>query len=91
MKKIAEKVAVVAQICITLVFVITTLLYMFNIIPENSALANNGVLGVLVGILAIVYLGLSAYIIYVNFAASAASLRQRKRHSRLGKSGKKYR
>lgn len=70
MKKIAEKVAIVAQICITLVFVITTLLYMFNIIPENSALANNGVPGVLVGILAVVYLGLSAYILYVNFAAT---------------------
>lgn len=68
MRRIAEKVAIVAQICITLVFVITTLLYLFNIIPENVALSNNGVLGTLIGILAIVYLLLSGYIVYVNFS-----------------------
>ncbi len=70
MRKIAEKVSIVAQICITAVFVITTLLYLFNVIPENAALSNNGVLGTLVAILAVLYGLLSAYIIYVNFADS---------------------
>ena len=71
MRKIAEKVAIIAQICITFVFVVTTLLYLFNIIPENTALSNNGVLGTLIGVLAIVYLLLSGYIIYVNFSENA--------------------
>ena len=68
MRKITEKVAIIAQICITLVFVITTLLYIFNVIPENTALSNNGVLATLIAILAVVYLLLSAYIVYVNFS-----------------------
>ena len=75
MRKITEKVAIIAQICITLVFVITTLLYLFNVIPESAALANNGVLATLIAILAIVYGLLSAYIIYVNFS-EAENLRQ---------------
>lgn len=72
MRKIAEKVSVVAQICITLVFVITTLLYMFNVIPENSTLSNNGILATLVAILAVVYLLLSGYLVYVNFSEREA-------------------
>ncbi len=68
MRKIAEKVAIIAQIIITFVFVTTTLLYLFNVIPENTALANNGVLATLIAVLAIVYLLLSGYIIYVNFS-----------------------
>lgn len=68
MRKIAEKVSIIAQICITFVFVVTTLLYLFNVIPENTALSNNGVLGTLVAILAVVYVLLSAYIVYVNFS-----------------------
>lgn len=74
MRKIAEKVATVAQVCITFVFVLTTLLYIFNIIPENAAL-NNGVLGTLIGILAVVYLLLSGYIVYANFSENE-TLRQ---------------
>lgn len=75
MRRIAEKVAIVAQICITLVFVVTTLLYLFNVIPENNALSNNGVLGTLIGILAVVYLLLSGYIVYENFSETE-NLRQ---------------
>lgn len=75
MRKIAEKVAIVAQIIITFVFVTTTLLYLFNVIPENTALSNNGVLATLIAILAAVYLLLSGYIIYVNFSESE-TLRQ---------------
>ncbi len=69
MRKTAEKVAIVAQICITLVFVVTTLLYISNLIPQNNnLLADNGILATLVIILAAVYAGLSVYIIYVNFS-----------------------
>ncbi len=68
MKKIAEKVAIVAQISIALIFAITTLLYMFNVIPENVAFSNNGVLGVLIWVLAIIFLVLSGFIVYVNFS-----------------------
>lgn len=75
MRKITEKVAIIAQICITLVFVITTILYMSNVIPESAALANNGMIATLITVLAIVYGLLSAYIIYVNFS-EAENLRQ---------------
>ena len=75
MRKITEKVAIVAQICITLVFVITTLLYISNVIPEREALANNGMMATLIIILAAVYLLLSIYLLYVNFSESEA-LRQ---------------
>lgn len=68
MRRISEKVAIIAQICITAVFVITTLLYIANVIPESAALANNGMLATLIVILAIVYGLLSAYLIYANFS-----------------------
>lgn len=68
MRRLAEKVALVAQICITLVFVVTTLLYMSNVIPENTALANNGILATLIIILSIIYGLLSVYLVYMNFS-----------------------
>ena len=71
MKKIAEKVAIVAQICITLVFVLTTVLYMSNVIPQQENWQENGVLNVLMIILAVVYLAISAFILYVNFSENA--------------------
>ena len=75
MRKITEKVAIVAQICITLVFVITTLLYIANIIPERQAFANNGMIATLIVVLSILYLLLSVYLLYVNFSEREA-LRQ---------------
>ena len=68
MKKMAEKVALIALIVITLIFVITTMLYMSNIIPQAESWLDNGVLSVLMLILALAYLGLSAYLLYVNFS-----------------------
>ena len=68
MRKITEKVSIIAQICITLVFVITTLLYVSNVIPESQALANNGMIATLIIILAIVYALLSVYLLYLNFS-----------------------
>ena len=71
MKRIAEKVAIVAQICITLVFVLTTVLYMSNAIPQQENWQANGVLNILMIILAVAYLAISAFILYVNFSESA--------------------
>ena len=68
MKKITEKIAIVAQICITLIFVVTTLLYITGVIPYNEGFIDNGVFVTLLIILAITYGLLSAYIIYVNFS-----------------------
>lgn len=76
MRKLAEKIIIVAQICITLVFAVTTLINLSNVFyDEGSAyntanIQNNGVLASLMAVLFIVYLGLSAYLIYVNFSES---------------------
>lgn len=75
MRKVTEKIAIVAQICITLIFVVTTLLYITGVIPYNEGLIDNGVFVTLLIILAITYGLLSAYIIYVNFSEYEA-LRQ---------------
>ena len=75
MRKITEKIAIVAQICITLIFVVTTLLYIMGAIPYNEGIIDNGVFVTLLIILAITYGLLSAYIIYVNFSEYEA-LRQ---------------
>ena len=66
MRKLAEKVAIVAQICITMVFAITTLLDLSTVMPEGETIYDNGVLKTLIIVLFTVYLGLSAYILYVN-------------------------
>ena len=71
MKRVAEKVAIVAQICITLVFVLTTVLYMSNVIPQQENWNANGVLNVLMIILAVAYLAISAFILYLNFCENA--------------------
>ena len=68
MRKITEKVAIVAQICITLVFVITALLCMSNAVEDREILTNNGMLAPLIIILAVLYAGLSAYLLYINFS-----------------------
>lgn len=79
MRKLAEKVVIVAQICITLVFAVTALLntanvfnnmydgdYSFN--GRETVVLDNGVLTSLIWVLFLTYLGLSAYILYVNFS-----------------------
>lgn len=74
MRKLTEKVALVAQICITLVFAIITLLSVTNVFYDegytynNATFQNNGVLTSLIAVLFVAYLGLSAYMIYVNFS-----------------------
>ena len=70
MRKITEKIAIVSQICITLIFVITTILYIAGMIPYNEGVRDNGVFITLLVILAVVYGLLSAYLIYINFSES---------------------
>ncbi|MCH5156616.1 MAG: hypothetical protein J1G02_01915 [Clostridiales bacterium] len=70
MRKITEKIAIIAQVCITLIFVVTTILYIMGLIPYNEGLRDNGVFVTLLVLLATIYGLLSAYIIYVNFSES---------------------
>ena len=67
MKKIAEKVVLVSLICITFVFALTTILYATNVIPQEEV-NDNSVAVILLSVLGVIYLGLSAYLIYVNFS-----------------------
>ena len=67
MKRIAEKVALVALICISFVFALLTVLYATNVIPQQE-IADNSVVIVLLAVLAVVFLGLCAYLLYVNFS-----------------------
>ena len=80
MRKLAEKVVIVAQICITLVFAITAILNTTNGIYNDlydgdfsysrgeTVVLDNGVLTSLMWVLFVTYLGLSAYMLYVNFS-----------------------
>lgn len=76
MKRIAEKVVLVAQICITLVFVLTTVLYMTGTIspyentPDNPLYKteDGSIMMILMSVLALVYIALSAYMLYMHFS-----------------------
>lgn len=74
MRRVGEKVALIAQICITLVFVVTTWIT-FGALPDNYVAYNNGMINTLTVILSVIYALLSVYLIYVNFA-ERESLRQ---------------
>lgn len=80
MRKLAEKVVIVAQICITLIFAVTAILNTTNVFYNDiydqsygynrgeTVVINNGVLTSLIWVLFVTYLGLSAYLLYVNFS-----------------------
>ena len=67
MKRIAEKVVLIALICITFIFALTTILYVTNVIPQQE-ISDNSVAVILLSVLAVAYLGLAAYLVYVNFS-----------------------
>lgn len=69
MKRIAEKVVLVAFICITFVFALTTILYAADVIPQVDV-SSNGVTIILLAVLGAVYVGLSSYLVYVTFSES---------------------
>ena len=74
MRKIGEKVALVAQICVAIVFVIVAMLYVAEIIPQN-VLQDNTILFVMMAVLAVVFVGTSVYLVYMNFS-EAQNLRR---------------
>ena len=67
MKRIAEKVVLVAHICVTFVFALLTVLYVTNAIPQEDV-SDNSIVLVLLLVLAVVYVGLCAYLLYVAFS-----------------------
>lgn len=67
MKRIAEKVVLVAHICITFVFALLTVLYVTKLVPLDDVADNNIVL-ILLLVLAAVYVALSIYLLYVTFS-----------------------
>lgn len=71
MRKLAEKIILIALICVALIFVLTTVLYMTNIIPQTASWTDNGVANVVILVLALVFAGMSAYLVYANFSENA--------------------
>lgn len=81
MKKIAEKVAVVALICIALVFVLTAVLYITGTINNYNTtdlydregqiiqMSDNSIILTLMVVLAIVYAALAVFVLYMNFSS----------------------
>lgn len=67
MKRIAEKVALIALICVTFVFALTSVLYAADVIPHKSA-SENSVAIILLSVLGVIFVGLAVYLIYVNFS-----------------------
>ena len=67
MRKIGEKVALVTQICIAVIFVIIALLYALGIAPQVTITGNTIVL-VVMFVLALVFVGTSVYLVYMNFS-----------------------
>lgn len=68
MRKLAEKIAIVAQICIALVFVLTTLVYTLNIFPQGEYNVEGGVLTAVLIVLGVAYVLLSGFLLYENFS-----------------------
>ncbi len=67
MRKIGEKVALVAQICVAIIFVIVAMLYVAEIIPQN-VLQDNTILFVMMAVLAVIFAGTSVYLVYMSFS-----------------------
>ena len=67
MKRISEKVVIVAHICITFIFVLLTALYITNIVPIEQYIENQ-VVTIILGLLAVLYIIFSIYLLHVNFS-----------------------
>ena len=67
MKKTLEKFALIAHACISCVFVLLTVMILFNVLPlnfVNNSLVVDSIVLVLIVVLAIIYAGLTAYLLY---------------------------
>ena len=67
MRKLGEKVALVAQICVAVIFVIVCLLYIAGIISQDFW-QDNAVILVIMLVLAVIFVGASGYLVYANFS-----------------------
>ncbi|MCM1043027.1 MAG: hypothetical protein NC350_02320 [Corallococcus sp.] len=67
MRKTIEKVALIAYICVTCVFVLISLLSFFGIFGTEELLTSP-LETVIVIVLAVVYAGLTVYLVYANFS-----------------------
>lgn len=67
MRKNMEKIAVVALVCVTLIFVLMAVLYATNVIKVTDN-ADNTVTVVVLCVLSALYVGLSVYLLIVNFS-----------------------
>ena len=70
MRKPLEKIAMIAHAGISFIFVLLTVLILFNILPLNyveEALVVDSIVLVLVAVLAIFYAGLTVYLLYCVF------------------------
>ena len=67
MRKIGEKVALIAQICVAVIFVIIALLYALSIVPQ-ATLENDTVVLVVMLVLAVAFVGTSSYLVYMSFS-----------------------
>lgn len=70
MRKLTEKVALVAQIVLSLVFVLTAFLYMSNVFVQQANWKDNNVLIMLMVVLAVGFATLSFYLLFQNFSQS---------------------
>ena len=74
MRKTTEKVAVVALICISLVFIVATVLFFCGVATPGKDTDNGFTIALLI-VLGVAFVGLSAYLIYENFS-SRSNLRR---------------
>lgn len=68
MKKLAEKIALVAELCIASVFILTTMFCVTDIVPQQGEWQHNGVTLALMITLSVIFVGLSVYLLYLNFS-----------------------
>lgn len=66
MRKIGEKVALIAQICVAIVFVIVAMLEVWG--DAQIGLQNNTIVIVVLIVLGVIFVGTSAYLVYANFS-----------------------
>lgn len=69
MKKIAEKVALIALICISFIFVLVAILYSTNVIPQKDV-AENSVAIVVLSVFSVLFVGMSVFLLITAFSTA---------------------
>lgn len=68
MKSNPQKIALVALVCVSAVFVVSTALYMTGFVAVGAGFAETGIFGALTVVLIVVFCGLSVYLLYNAFS-----------------------